>query len=117
MEDKADIFLGRKDEYNRPEPWGKYVWGRRYVCGVIYRGKVIFNHGRSPVIEALRDSAFDIFGRLSWHKCLEYNLKNGFMIDDNGKAVACEPFSPEEEAVFVETLEGKIKEKRERNKQ
>lgn len=114
MADKAEVFLGRKDRYNSPEPWGKYVWGRWYVCGAIYQGKVIYNHGRSPVLEALKDSASDVFGRLSWHRCLEYDLKNGFMIDDDGKVVTCEPCSPEEEAIFVGTLEGRIKEKRER---
>lgn len=114
MSDKADIFLGRTDEYKSSEPWGKYVFGRRYVCGVVYQGKVIYNHGRSSVLEALRNSASDVFGRLSWYRCLEYDLKNGFMIDDNGKVAACQPCSPEEKAIFLETLEGRIKEKKER---
>ena len=115
MKDKADVLIGRTDRYGSAEPWGKYVWGRLYVCGAIYKGKVIYNQGRSSVLGALKDSASDIFGRLSWHKCLEYNLKNGFMIDDDGKVVACEPCSLEEEKIFRETLEGKIKEKREKN--
>ena len=113
MENKAEVFAGRTDKYNSPEPWGKFVWGRSYVCGAIYRGKIIYNWDkRSSVIESLRDSAMSVYGRMRWHKCLEYNLQNGFLIDETNQVVPCEPLSPEEETVFRETLEGKLKEKR-----
>lgn len=129
MADKVDIFLGRKEDYNSAEPWGKFVWGRSYACGAVYQKKVIFNQDRSSVVDSLRDSASDICGHLCRHKYPEYELKNGFLViegeeenkkgekrkkdrkEGKFKVVPCQPLSPEEEKIFRETLEGRLKEK------
>lgn len=105
-----DVLIGRLDKYysDKSIPWGKYVFGREYTCGVVLDGKVIYSQGRSSVLDSLKDSANDAYGRISWHKCSKYNLKNGFRIDEDGKIVACEQVSSEEEAIFKETIDSRL---------
>jgi len=109
---KAEIFVCRFDKYgDSKEPWGSFVAGRSYACGMMLQGKVIFRcNGRSSVLDSLRDSASDICGHMVRHGCSEYELKNGFIIDGNDRPVACERLSSEEEQVFLKTLDERVKE-------